>query len=290
MTMKSRLDPYATEVLKPVAPATEKLNAVPQATEKLAPVVPNTPAVLPHTPAVPTPPVTEQRNPVLAAIPAQRQDSGPAARPAQTFVSAPAPGAPHRSPWEHLPTERHPGEPAPQRSPARQPAQPALKPPSRQAAAGQPEPHSEGHPQSRLRAAQLLVQRTTDLRAVTKSAAGDRDSSDTPRPGETRRPGQEAAAKQEVAPKAPTAPKQRWQRSAVTVAPAQGTLAAAGFAACDYLIRTVSVLGLLAVVGMATAGTAKHQVPNPAQGRTPSTTVATAPAHPGSFSSTRHHD
>jgi hypothetical protein len=87
------------------------------------------------------------------------------------------------------------------------------------------------------------------------------------------------------APRPPHAPRQLWQRSAVLLKPAQGPFAAAGFAACDYLIRTVSILGLLAVVGMVSAGTAQTQAPE----RTPGTTVATAPAHPGAFTSTRHH-
>jgi len=270
MTMKSPLDPYATEVLKPVVPATEKRNAVPQATEKLNPVLPNSP---------------------VPAIPAQRQDSLPAAHPvarsAQSF--APAPDAPHRARWEHLPAERHPHQAE------RQPHQPERHP-----------HQAEEHPQSRLRAAQLLVQRTTDLRAVAKpdadprSSGADRQSTALKQAGSGPRAVPErgavlkqqavsqkqAVSRKQAAPTEPAAPRQRWQRSAVAVAPAQGTLAAAGFAACDYLIRTVSVLGLLAVVGMVTAGTAQTQAPDP--GRTPSTTVATAPAHPGSSTSTHH--
>ena len=70
----------------------------------------------------------------------------------------------------------------------------------------------------------------------------------------------------------------------MTVAPAQSTLAAAGFAACDYLIRTVSILGLLAVVGMVTSGTSQTHAAQERAG----TTVATTPAHPGSFTSTHH--
>jgi hypothetical protein len=83
-----------------------------------------------------------------------------------------------------------------------------------------------------------------------------------------------------------SAPKQqRWQRSAVATAPARGPLVAAGLAACDYLIRTVSILGLLAVVGMVTAGSSGTAQ---TEDRAPGTTVATSPAHPGGFSSTHH--
>lgn len=78
----------------------------------------------------------------------------------------------------------------------------------------------------------------------------------------------------------------RWERSAIATMPRQGTLAAAGFAACDYVIRTVSILGLLAVVGMITAGTSQTHTEQAQEPGT--TTAATAPAHPGVFTSTRH--
>jgi hypothetical protein len=210
MTMKSFADPHATEVLNPVQQVTEKLNAVPQVTEKFAAVSP----------------VTEKLNPVVAAIPAQRQDSRPAPSPASAHISAPAPADPQRPRWEHLPTERHPRQASPE------------------PAGRHPERGPEQTPQQRLRLAQERTRK--------------------------------AAPKQRVATDPP-----RWQRTAVA-APQQGALAAAGLAACDYLIRTVSILGLLAVVGMVTAGTA--QTPE----RAPGTTVATAPAHQGSFSSNHH--
>ena len=199
MTMKSHLDPNATEVLNPVPQATEKLHADSQATEKLAPVAQ----------------VTEKLTPVIRAIPAQRQDSrpGPSSAAVSAHAYAPAHTASQRPRWEHLPTEHHPDQPTP-----------------------------------------------------------------------TQRPTPESAPKQQSAPKPSALKPQRWQRSAVATAPQQGTLAAAGLAACDYLTRTVSILGLLAVVGMVTAGTAQTQT----QQRTPGTTVANAPAHPGAFTSTRH--
>src|SRR5581483_11371715 len=107
----------------------------------------------------PAPEATEKLNPVVAAIPAQRRDSRPSpapsplfvpaqpVAPAQPVVPAPAPGVQHRARLEHLPTENHPVETA---------------------------STSERTPQSRLRAAQLLVQRTTDLRAVPKAAVSQR--------------------------------------------------------------------------------------------------------------------
>lgn len=97
-------------------------------------------------------------------------------------------------------------------------------------------------------------------------------------------PPEQATPKQRVSGQPGVTEQQRWQRSAVAPAPARGTLAAAGFAACDYLIRTVSILGLLAVVGMVTAGTAQTH----AQERTPGTTVASSPAHQNGFTSTPH--
>jgi hypothetical protein len=116
----------------------------------------------------------------------------------------------------------------------------------------QPERGSEPGPQQRLRAAQRLTQQAADRRPSTEQR--------------------------------PANDPQRWQRTAVVTAPAQGTLVAAGLAACDYLTRTVSILGLLAVVGMVTAGTAQP----PTHERTPGTTVATAPAHQGASSSSHH--
>jgi hypothetical protein len=233
MTMKSHPDPNATEAFdsaafdsaafQSAALQTEVLRPVPrtigtsyvitgtagacEVTEKLVAVSPAT------SPA--TAPATEKLSPIVAAIPAQRQDSHPVPTPAH----GPIPAQPHRPrpQWEHLPTERHPIQAAPTQRPA-----------SKKQTAPKPLPKQ----------------------SVSESPAA---------------PGQ-----------------QRWQRSAVTVAPTQGTLAAAGFAACDYLIRTVSILGLLAVVGMVTAGTAQSHT----QEQTPGTTVATAPAHPGAFTST----
>jgi hypothetical protein len=111
--------------------------------------------------------------------------------------------------------------------------------------------------------------------AAPKQQAAPEQASPTPKSAPPSQP-----SKPKSAPK-----QQRWQRSAVATAPARGPLVAAGLAACDYLIRTVSILGLLAVVGMVTAGSSGTAQ---TEDRAPGTTVATSPAHPGGFTSTHH--